>query len=295
VDYYNKTTTDAILNTPAPVLSPTTTVWGNIDGKIVNKGIEFMIGSKIVDTDDFTWSMDVNGATLNNKIEDLPVSEILSGTISGPGQSGVLANIYKSGYEAGSFYLLEHIGFDEEGGDIYRDTNGDGIISGDDRQIFEGALPNFTYGLNSMMRYKNFDFSFSIIGQSGGYLLNNTGLNALNINNLASDRNVAEGYYNSGANSSNAPQISTLYMEKSDFLRLNTARLGYTFKTDKLKWMQSLNLYVTGQNLFTITDYTGYDPLINSPKSSGGNQSVGIDYASYPTARTFILGATLKL
>ncbi|MFC6096310.1 SusC/RagA family TonB-linked outer membrane protein [Flavobacterium qiangtangense] len=295
VDYYNKTTTDAILNTPAPVLSPTTTVWGNIDGKIVNKGIEFMIGSKIVDTDDFTWSMDVNGATLNNKIEDLPVSEILSGTISGPGQSGVLANIYKSGYEAGSFYLLEHIGFDEEGADIYRDTNGDGIISGDDRQIFEGALPNFTYGLNSMMRYKNFDFSFSIIGQSGGYLLNNTGLNALNINNLASDRNVAEGYYNSGANSSNAPQISTLYMEKSDFLRLNTARLGYTFKTDKLKWMQSLNLYVTGQNLFTITDYTGYDPLINSPKSSGGNQSVGIDYASYPTARTFILGATLKL
>ena len=295
VDYYNKTTTDAILNTPAPVLSPTTTVWGNIDGKIVNKGIEFMIGSKIVDTDDFTWSMDVNGATLNNKIEDLPVSEILSGTISGPGQSGVLANIYKSGYEAGSFYLLEHIGFDEEGADIYRDTNGDGIISGDDRQIFEGALPNFTYGLNSMMRYKNFDFSFSIIGQSGGYLLNNTGLNALNINNLASDRNVAEGYYNSGANSSNAPQISTLYMEKSDFLRLNTARLGYTFKTEKLKWMQSLNLYVTGQNLFTITDYTGYDPLINSPKSSGGNQSVGIDYASYPTARTFILGATLKL
>lgn len=295
VDYYNKTTTDAILNTPAPVLSPTTTVWGNIDGKIVNKGIEFMIGSKIVDTDDFTWSMDVNGATLNNKIEDLPVSEILSGTISGPGQSGVLANIYKSGYEAGSFYLLEHIGFDEEGGDIYRDTNGDGIISGDDRQIFEGALPNFTYGLNSMMRYKNFDFSFSIIGQNGGYLLNNTGLNALNINNLASDRNVAEGYYNSGANSSNAPQISTLYMEKSDFLRLNTARLGYTFKTDKLKWMQSLNLYVTGQNLFTITDYTGYDPLINSPKSSGGNQSVGIDYASYPTARTFILGATIKL
>jgi len=295
VDYFNKTTTDAILNIPSEVLSPTNTVWVNIDGEIVNKGFEFMLGSKIVDNDDFSWSMDVNGATLKNEIKNLPISEILSGTISGPGQSGVLANIYKSGYEAGSFYLLEHIGFNEDGGNIYKDVNGDGTISSADRQIFEGALPNLTYGLNSQMRYKDFDFSFSFIGQSGGYLLNNTGLNALNINNLASDRNVATGYYNSGANAANAPQLSTLYLEKSDFIRLNTVRLGYTFKTDKLQWLQGINLYVTGQNLFTITDYTGYDPLINSPKSSGGNQSLGIDYASYPTSKTFILGATLKL
>ncbi len=295
VDYFNKTTTDAILFIPSQVLSPTPSVWVNMDGEIVNKGFEFMLGSKIVDNDDFSWSVDVNGATLKNEIKDLPVSEILSGTISGPGQSGVLANIYRSGYEAGSFYLLEHLGFDENGKNIYKDKNGDGSISSADRQIFEGALPNLTYGLNSQMRYKNFDFSFSFIGQSGGYLLNNTGLNALNINNLASDRNVATGYFDSGANPTNAPQLSTLYLEKSDFIRLNTVRLGYTFKTDKLQWMQGINLYITGQNLFTITDYTGYDPLINSPKSSGGNQSLGIDYASYPTSKTFILGATLKL
>ncbi len=295
LDYFNKTTTDAILNIPSPVLSPTNTVWVNIDGEIVNKGFEFMLGSKIIDTEEFSWTVDVNGATLKNVVEDLPVSEILSGTISGPGQSGVLANIYKSGYAAGSFYLLEHDGFNENGADVYKDKNGDGVINGDDRSIIEGAIPNFTYGLNSQMRYKNFDFSFSFIGQKGGYLLNNTGLNSLNINNLASDRNVATGYYTSGANPSNAPQISTLYLEKSDFIRLNTARLGYTFKTDKLEWLQGINLYITGQNLFTITDYTGYDPLINSPKASGGNQSLGIDYASYPTSRTFILGATLKL
>jgi len=295
LDYFNKTTTDAILNIPSQVLSPTNTVWVNIDGKIVNKGLEFMLGSKFIDTKDFSWDIDVNGATLDNEIKNLPVSEILSGTISGPGQSGVYANIYKSGYAAGSFYLLDHIGFDENGADIYKDVNDDGVINSNDRIIIEGAIPKFSYGLNSNMRYKNFDFSFSIIGQTGGYLLNNTGLNALNINNLASDRNVATGYYDSGANSANSPQLSTLYLEKSDFLRLNTARIGYTFSTKKINWMQGITLYVTGSNLLTITDYTGYDPLINSPKSSGGNQSLGIDYASYPTSRTFIFGATLKL
>ncbi|PJJ09100.1 iron complex outermembrane receptor protein [Flavobacterium sp. 1] len=294
-DYFNKTTTDAILNIPSQALSPTTTIWTNIDGKIVNKGFEIMLGSKIIDSKDFTWNVDLNGATLDNEIQDLPVSEILTGTISGPGQSGVYANIYKSGYAAGSFYLLDHIGFDSKGANIFRDTNGDGKIDNSDRIIIEGALPTFYYGFNSDMKYRNFSFSFSIIGQSGGYLLNNTGLNALNINNLASDRNVATDYYESGANPANSPILSTLFLEKSDFIRLNTARIGYNFDLKQITWLNGLTLYVTGQNLITITKYSGYDPLINSPKSSGGNQSLGIDYASYPTSRTFSFGVTLKL
>lgn len=295
LDYFNKTTTDAILNVPSPPLSPTSTVWTNIDGKIVNKGFEFMLGSKLVDTKNFSWNVDVNGATLNNKIEDLPVSEIYTGTISGPGQSGVTANIYKSGYSAGSFYLLQHIGFDQNGANIFKDQNGDGKINNSDRVIIEGALPTFYYGLNSDMKYKNLSFSFSIIGQTGGYLLNNTGLNALNINNLASDRNVATGYYESGANPTNSPILSTLFLEKSDFIRLNTARIGYNLDLKGVNWLQGLTLYVTGNNLITITNYSGFDPLINSPKPSGGNQSIGIDYAAYPTSRTFSFGATLKL
>lgn len=295
LDYFNKTTTDAILNIPSQVLSPTSTVWVNIDGKIANKGFEMMLGSRVINTGKFNWSVDVNGATLNNKIKDLPVSEILSGTISGPGLSGVTANIYRSGYAAGSFYLLEHMGFDSKGANIFRDVNSDGVIDNKDRVIFQGAIPTFTYGLNSQMTYQNFDFSFSFIGQTGGYLVNNTGLNALNINNLSSDRNVARRYFESGANPANPPQLSSLYLEKSDFIRLNSVRLGYNIKLKKLTWLQGLGVYVTGQNLFTITNYSGYDPLINSPKATGGNQSLGIDYTSYPTARTFIFGATLKL
>ena len=293
VEYFTKTTKDPILNIPSEPLSPTTTVWKNVDAQIVNKGIELTLGSRIISRKDFTWTLDVNASTLKNTINDLPVSELYSGSVSGPGLSGVTANIYKNGYEAGSFFMLKHLGFDANGKDIFEDRTGDNAINTDDRQIFEGAIPNFNFGLNSQVRYKQFDLSFSFIGQTGGYLVNNTALN-LNINNLASDRNVLRKFYEAGANTSNAVLLSSLYLEKSDFLRLNNLRLGYTFKISRLNWLQSLNVYASAQNLFTITDYSGYDPLINTTKSVGGNQSLGIDYSTYPAAKTLLLGATIN-
>jgi len=293
LEYYNKVTKDPILNIPSRPLSPTSTVWKNVDAKIVNKGFEFSLGSEIIKTENFTWNFDINGATVNNVVKDLPVSAIYSGEVSGPGLSGVTANIYKNGYEAGSFYMLNYLGVDANGKYIYEDVNGDGRIDQNDRKIFEGAIPNFTFGINSYMKYKKFDFSFSFIGQTGGYLVNNTALD-LNINNLASDRNVLKNFYESGANFTNQPQLSSLYLEKSDFIRLNDVKLGYTFDTSQLKFLRSINLYVSAQNLFTITSYTGYDPLVDTNKQVSGNQSLGIDYTTYPSAKTFILGATVK-
>lgn len=293
LEYYNKTTKDPILNIPSEPLSPTTTVWKNVDARIVNKGFEIMLGSQLINTKDLSWSVDVNGATLSNVIKDLPVSELYSGSISGPGLSGVNANIYKNGYAAGSFYMLKHLGYDKEGKDIFEDRTGDGVINADDRQIFQGAIPKFNFGLNSQLRYRKFDLSFSFIGQTGGYLVNNTALD-LNINSLASDRNVLKKYYEDKANTANAVQLSSLYLEKSDFIRLNNLRLGYTFAFHQVPWMQSFNIYVSAQNLLTFSGYSGYDPLVNTTKTVNGNQSLGVDYATYPAAKTFLLGATIK-
>ncbi|MCA6066010.1 TonB-dependent receptor [Chryseobacterium sp. RG1] len=293
LEYYNKATKNAILYIPAPVLSPTTYMYKNSDGRIVNKGFEFSLGSEIIRNENFTWNLDVNGATVNNKIKDLTVTEIYSGEVSGPGLSGVTANIYKNGYQAGSFYMLNYLGVDANGKYIYEDVDGDGTIGQKDKKIFEGPIPKFTFGINSYMKYKKFDFAFSFIGQTGGYLVNNTALD-LNINNLASDRNVLKKYYDSGANFNNQPQLSSLYLEKSDFIRLNNVRLGYTFDMNQLKFLKSINLYVSAQNLLTITSYSGYDPLVDTSKQVGGNQSLGIDYTTYPSAKTFILGATVK-
>ncbi|UYQ95016.1 TonB-dependent receptor [Chitinophaga horti] len=293
LEYFNKTTKDPILNIPSGPLSPTTTIWKNVDATLVNKGFEFMLGSNLVRTKDFSWTMDVNGATLSNVIKDLPVSELYSGSISGPGLSGVNANIYKNGYEAGSFFMLKHLGYDKDGKDIFEDKTGDGVINTADRQIFEGAIPNFNFGLNSQMRYKHFDFSFAIIGQMGGYLFNNTALD-LSINGIESDRNVLKKYYDAKAWSGNQVVVSTLFLEKSDMVRLNNLRLGYTLPLEKVSWLRSCNLYVAAQNLVTISDYSGYDPMVNTTKTVDGNQSLGIDYATYPAAKTFQLGATIK-
>jgi TonB-dependent starch-binding outer membrane protein SusC len=294
IDYYNKVTTDAILYLPSSVLSATDYVWRNVDAKIINSGFEFNVGCNIVDNKKWHWNVDVNATTLNNVVKDLPVSELYSGSISGPGQSGVMANIYKSNYEVGSFYLYKQIGFNEDGSEKFQDKDDDGSITSNDRYIVEGALPNFTYGINSDISYENFDLSFSIIGQAGAYLYNNTCFTACNINNLESDRNVLKDYYNSGASSSNSPLISTYYLEKSDFIRLNTVKLSYNFNIKDIKWIKEMNVYLTGQNLLTITGYKGFDPLANADKSSGGNQSVGIDYTSYPNARSYMLGLTMK-
>jgi TonB-linked SusC/RagA family outer membrane protein len=293
LEYYHKTTKDPILNIPSRPLSPTSTVWKNVDAQIVNKGFEFSLGSEIIRSENFTWNFDVNGATVNNVVKDLPVSAIYSGEVSGPGLSGVTANIYKNGYEAGSFYMYNYLGVDANGKYMYEDVNSDGRIDQNDRKIFEGAIPNFTFGINSYMKYKKFDFAFSFIGQTGGYLVNNTALD-LNINNLASDRNVLKNFYDSGASFTNQPQLSSLYLEKSDFIRLNNVRLGYNFDMSQLKFLKSINLYVSAQNVLTITNYSGYDPLVDTNKQVGGNQSLGIDYTTYPSAKTFVLGATVK-
>ena len=293
LEYYNKTTKDPILNIPSEPLSPTSTVWKNVAGQIVNKGFEFTLGAQLISTKDLSWTVDVNGSTLKNTIKGLPISELYSGSISGPGLSGVTANIYKNGYAAGSFFILKHLGYDKNGKDIFEDKNGDGIINADDREIFPGAIPKFNYGFNSQLRYKTLDLGVSLIGQTGGYLYNNTALE-LGINNLAADRNVLKKYVDAKANPGNQVSVSSLYLEKSDFLRLANLRLGNTFTFKQMPWMQSLTLYVSAQNLFTITNYSGYDPLVNTTKNVNGNQSLGVDYATYPAAKTFLLGATIK-
>ena len=293
IEYYNKTTKNPILNIPSPPLSPTPTVWANVGAEIINKGVEITLGSQLISTKDLSLSVDVNGSTLNNTIRDLPVSELYSGSISGPGLSGVTANIYKNGYAACSFFMLKHLGYDQNGKDIFEDKDKNGIINAADREIFPGAIPKFNYGFNSQLRYKTLDLSAAFIGQTGGYLFNNTALE-LNINNLSTDRNVLKKYVDAKANLGNQVTVSSLYWEKSDFLRLNNLRLGNTFTFKQIPWLQSLNIYVSAQNLFTVTKYSGYDPLINTTKNANGNQSLGVDYATYPSTKTFLLGATVK-
>jgi TonB-linked SusC/RagA family outer membrane protein len=282
-DYFNKVTTKAILLMPS--ISPNiSSVWTNIDGEIVNKGIEFTVGADLIKNKDFSWSIDFNGATLDNEVKSLPLSKILTGGVSGSGLSDERVNIYKSGYSAGSFYLKKHLGFDE---------NGNSILS-EEKYIVESALPKFTYGLSSMLRYRNVNLSFSFTGQRGVYLFNNTRLATDVMANLSASKNISVDTYQSGQSKDDAIAVSDYYLESSDYLRLSNLRIGYSLNSRKINWLSALEIYATGQNLFTITDYTGFDPAVNTSKNVDSNTSMGIDYASFPTSRTYLFGITIK-
>jgi iron complex outermembrane receptor protein len=91
----------------------------------------------------------------------------------------------------------------------------------------------------------------------------------------------------------NAAAVSTRYLKDGSYLRLNNLTLGYSFNTEPIGWLQELRLTLTGQNLFVITDYDGYDPEVNTDSSTGGIQSFGIDKFAYPKAKTFVFGLNL--
>lgn len=295
IDYFNKATTNLILQIPS--ISPSTTdIWINLDAEIVNKGFEMYLGSEILKTEHLKWNIDINGATLNSEIKDLVLSQILTGVVAGPGLSGATTNIYTNGAPIGSFFMLDHIGFDENGVSTFRDVNNNGV-NGDpgDRTLMGSAIPDVTFGINNSFSYKDFDFSFSLTGQLGGYLFNNTKLATSKKSNLNQGRNLRTDVFNSGESVDDSAQVSDLYLESSDFLRLNNASIGYNFNSENVKWFDNIRVYVTGQNLFTITDYSGYDPAVNTSRNQNGVISFGIDYVSYPTARTFILGTSVKL
>jgi iron complex outermembrane receptor protein len=144
------------------------------------------------------------------------------------------------------------------------------------------------------MSWGNFDFAVNFNGVSGNKVYDNTA-NAnfykLRLSKAVNTTKEAIQFPEESIN--NAAPISTRFLKDGAFFRLNNAALGYTFDTKKMgadKWLQSLRLNVTGQNLFLITKYNGYDPDVNTDRAINGISSYGIDYLSYPKARTVIFG-----
>ncbi|NME66897.1 SusC/RagA family TonB-linked outer membrane protein [Flammeovirga aprica] len=293
-DYFNKKTTDLLLKMTSQDPSPSPYVWKNVDGTITNKGFEFSLGGHVITRGNFNWNVDANVTRIQNEINKLPLTLISTGSLSGPGLSGAQVNAYANGQPIGAFYLLEHLGFDEEGKNIFNDVDGDGTITNNDRVFAGSALPNYTLGLTNNLSYKNVDLSFSLNGSIGNKVYNNTANAYFSIPSLTNGNNITNAIASTNESSQNVPQPSTYYLEDANFLRLNYLTIGYKFNTSKWNNVSNLRIYATGQNLLTITNYSGFDPEVNTDKSSDGNLSYGIDYANYPRARTFILGVNVS-
>ncbi|WP_373517654.1 SusC/RagA family TonB-linked outer membrane protein, partial [Pricia sp.] len=277
VDYFNKTTTDLFLEVSAAAPASIGTVFVNSEAEIINSGFEFGIDANVVSTEDFSLDLGGNISFLDNSIEGLQ-TDIFVGGISGPGASGETSSIFTNGESAGSFYLFRFEGFDGSGNEIVSDN----------LEIVGDALPSTIYGFNINARYKTFDLGLNFNGVKGVDIFNNTARAYSSAASLGQNgNNIYRAYLDVDESPLLAPVSSTRFLENGSFLRLNNATLGWNIQN--IDFIDNLRFSLTGQNLFVITDYTGYDPEVNT---TGGN-TYGVDFSAYPRPRTVIFGLDL--
>lgn len=291
VDYFYKNTSDMLLNiTVADPISPNGSQWRNVDMNVINKGLELSLNYASPRSSKFSWQLGGNATFLNNKIMNAPFSFLRTGSLSGPGLTGVTVSGNLNGQPISTFYLQEFTGLNERGLNVFRDVNGDGTINASDRIVAGSPIPNFTYNFNGSVAYRGFDLSVNFNGVTGNKIYNNTANSYFNQPQLASGRNIVSTSVSPGEAITNSATASTRFLENGSFLRLNNATLRYSFNVLKTNWLKNLSLFATGQNLLTITNYTGYDPEVNVPANVDGITAYGIDITSYPRARTYLLG-----
>jgi len=244
----------------------------------------------IVDKSDFSWEIGGNLAYIHNEVKDLPVQLIETGNASGQGLSGTRVQIITNGEPVGTFYGMVYQGLDSNGLSVYK-TDSEGVAV---KENLGSALPDFTYSISTSIDFKRFDFSMFWYGSVGNKVYNNTA-NALFLKGpLDKGFNVTKEVFESNESPDNSNAFSSRFIEDGSFLRLSNVTIGYTIDTKSIDWLGKARVYVTGNNLLVFTDYSGYDPEINTVADENGVPSMGIDYTSYPKPRTFTFGVNLQ-
>jgi TonB-dependent starch-binding outer membrane protein SusC len=299
LDYFNKVSDNILLEiVPADPIQPTSTFWTNIpDMEIRNSGFELSLEYRNVVSNSFQFSIGGNLTTIDNEVENSPFAVLTTGAAQGAGQTGATINGNINGEPVGTFFMLEFDGIGEDGLNRFVDRNNDGVILENDRFAAGSALPDLLYGIQLNMDYRNFGLGLKFNGASGHQIFNHTAMTIFNRGNIVESfntTNFATEFPNEAASNSNT--VSTRFLEDGDYLRLNNATLSYNLSPERigLDGIRDLQFTLTGQNLFTITNYSGFDPEVNTGTPLGGIQSFGIDRFTFPTARTFSLGVELS-
>jgi iron complex outermembrane receptor protein len=289
VDYFRKTTTDLLFpQIPFyPSAAGASVTWVNLPGKIKNNGIELTLNGSIIDKENISWSLGGNATFIKNKVQDV-TGIINTGSLNGQGLSDVTLEVIQNGLPLFAMVTRRYEGLDENGFSKYAD---DGFTY----YYVGNPNPSVILGISTDFRYKKLSLGLNFNGSLGQDVYNNTANSVLPITNLGT-RNVASALLNSGILESLANPISasSRYIEKGDYLKLANATISYNIGNIG-KAIKGLNIYVNGQNLFVLTNYSGFDPEVNVDKSINGVPSAGIEYVPYPSARTFNFGVNFSL
>ena len=285
IDVYQKDTKNLLIQVSSAQPALTPFVWKNLDADVFNTGIELALNVVAVDKAKFGWDVNFNAAYNDNIVKNY-AGLINTGGISGQGLTGAFAERIANNQPLFAYFLRDFGGYDESGNSIY--------IGGDVQQfIGKSPLPKVTGGLTNSFRYGNFTMSLFFNAVLGNYIYNNTANALFTKGSYNNGRNVTRDVPGLKEGNFNAPDVSTRFLENGSFVRLQNVNLGYRFNMGKSSTISALRVFLTGQNLFVITGYSGQDPEVNTNKSLNGVPSYGIDYTAYPRARTFTLGANL--
>ncbi|BCS85559.1 SusC/RagA family TonB-linked outer membrane protein [Prevotella herbatica] len=302
IEFYNKKTKDLIWNYPvSSFIYPFGTIQANV-GEITNKGVEFSLNATAIKTKNFTWNTTLNLSHNVNKVNKLSNDYYQTSTFAqgDPRVAGVSANGYTQrimeGEPLGTFYTYEFAGYDANGKSTYYvHDEATGKRTGEvtnspaykDRTITGCAQPKLNLGLNNTFNYKNWNADMFFTGVFGNKIYNGSRAHYTAPDFFSGGKNVLKEYVTSRPVTDNLSNIpSDRYLENGSYLRLQSLSLGYTFHKFN-DWIQSAQVYVTCNNVFTITSYKGLDPEVNL-----GGIDPGVDYRwnNYPHTRTFLIG-----
>ncbi len=315
-DYFKKTTEDLLVSAQTSgiigVAAPGSSVPVVNAGTVENSGFEFSIGYSNYVNDDFNYKINYNFTTLNNEVTFVGNSTgIIEGGSFGVGQDP--PSRMEAGFPIGYFYGYKTDGIFQTQAEVdahpdqvnaapgdlrFVDVNGDGVINADDRTYIGDPIADLTMGLNLSFNYKNWDFNAYAFASIGNEIVRNYERNLPLTNRPAYflDRWTGPGSTNSfpRVTTGATPNVlfSDFYVEDGSFMRLQSMQIGYTFgqdSLDKLK-VDKLRFYLSATNLFTITNYRGFDPTTSNGAPIGG----GIDQGFYPNPRTFLFGLNLN-
>ncbi len=293
VDYFKKNTTNLLFPRGAadPVTPNSAIKWENLpNANISNNGLEIALNSNIINKKDFSLAISANITFLKNNLLDY-VGTLETGEVNGQGLSGAFSQLIKSDYPINTFYLKKFIGIDKASGiSLYE--------GGDQKFLLGSANPDKLIGFTINAAYKKLTLEMSMNGAMGQYIYNNTDNAELSYNNILTNKNMSRRNYDyavaNGEKSVNPTSASSRYLEKGDYLKLANMTIGYNLG-QLGKVIKSSNVFITAQNLFVITKYSGFDPEINTSKPLNGIPSFGMEYSPYPSARTFNLGFNFSL
>jgi TonB-linked SusC/RagA family outer membrane protein len=318
LDLYTRTTSDMLYQVSLPATQGVATIpFVNI-GEMNNKGIDLGLNyNNSALGGELTYSVGVNFSKYKNnvvKLNNSPTAVLLGPSIRSYTWTRSVANM-----PLYSFYGLQIDGIYQNQAEVdagpkypgyaavgkyrYQDTDGDGMITDADRVFLGNPHPDFTYGLNFDASYKNFDLSLFFQGVQGNKMINmvrrwvdfnnqagNRSLTMLNDSWTPENPNASLPILD--ANDSRSQQPSSYFVEDASYLRLKNITLGYTLPKSPLAkiGLTSARVYVQGQNLFTITNYSGIDPEVTSVGSTPGSMVLGVDQGNYPQTKLYQVG-----